>query len=163
MCTFLKGSVKLKRVSSGLGRSGRAVSGRLPCLLGPVPTPAVAGLAVSRSVSVVVAAGSRDRSWQRRSLPTHSFASYRPRHAGAAPPGLPGGRGFIWCEFRHFSLIPTAVQGGEHAVRRAGRPVDAGFSLSFPLAAPTDAPGPREKWADYPCLGRRATNWTAHL
>jgi len=106
MCPFLKGLVKLKRFFLRVGRSGISVSDRLPCLVGPVPTPAVAGLAISRSVSVAVAAGSRDRSWQRRSLPTHSFASYRPRHAGAAPPGWPGRRGYIWCEFLAAGATP---------------------------------------------------------
>ena len=81
------------------------MSGSLSRRVGPVRTSVVAVLPL-RSVSVVVAAGSCNRSWQRRLLPTHSFASYRPRHAGAAPPGWPGRRGYIWCEFLAAGATP---------------------------------------------------------
>lgn len=39
---------------------------------------------LSRFAGVVVAAGSRDRSWLLRSLPTHSFASLPSRRSRAA-------------------------------------------------------------------------------
>ena len=63
MCPFLKGLVKLKRFFLRVGRSGIAVSDRLPFLIGPVQTPVVGRLAVS------VRLGCRRRGTLRSFLP----------------------------------------------------------------------------------------------
>ena len=98
MRPFLKGPVKLKRFFLRVGRSGIAVSDRLPFLIGPVQTPVVGRLAVS------VRLGCRRRgklqSFFAEAIAPHTFLRESPApRGGAAPPGLPGRRGLIWCEF----------------------------------------------------------------
>src|SRR5262249_57379222 len=85
---FLKEYVKGKQFSFGLVRTDSARC-TLPVLLVRCPDAfcAVAVVSFLAFVSVVVATGSCNRSFQRRLLPTHSFARYRSRETRAALPG----------------------------------------------------------------------------
>ena len=77
---FLKEFVKRKRFSSDRLRNGSAERGsRLLRLCWSRPMLRSCRCRFSGFVSVVVAAGSCDRSWPTRLLPTHSFARYRSR------------------------------------------------------------------------------------
>ncbi len=88
---FLKEIVKREAVSLGFLRSGSARANRL--FLSVTSASRVVAVVLGSSVvSVVVAAGSCNRSFPARLLPTHSFAEYRPRLPWVAPPGRRSGQ-----------------------------------------------------------------------
>jgi hypothetical protein len=119
---FLKESVKRKRFSSGWFHNGSA--GRKACILRVrCSRSSLRFFAVSFSgfVSVVVATGSCNRSFQRRLLPTHSFARYRSRESRVVLPDK------LTRADADVSSANSSPQGPLHPERRA-----AGFGHRWP-------------------------------
>lgn len=102
VASFLKESVKSKRFLSDEGRTGHGLRTRLFLIVLDVWLMLAAE---GDAAEVVVAAGSCDRSFQSRLLPTHSFASRLPRDPRAAPPRS-GGCISVLCEFLAERVTP---------------------------------------------------------
>ena len=147
MQPFLKGLVNLKRFFLRVGRSGIAVRDRLHFIIGPVQTPVVSRLAV------LVRLGCRRRgklrSFLAEAIAPHTFLRELPApHGGAAPPALPGGRGYIWCEFLAAGATPFTAS----CRRPRPLPPEAAASKDTSELAPTGGvssrgqrPGPNNR------------------